>query len=271
MLIFTDLDGTLLDHDTYRWEKAEPALALCRKLEVPLILASSKTRSEMNVLRLELGLASPFISENGGGIFFPAECELEPPSDALLIDDYWKWSLGPPYPELVAALQDIRNELHWTISGFSDMTVDEISRLTGLDSERARLAAMREYDEPFIVSKSEEVDKERLIEAAAKRGLQVTEGGRFYHLHGACDKGEALDRLTRWFRTRRGPVKTMALGDSPNDLSMLRRVDYPVLVRSSRAYPDLLKEIPYLKTTAEKGPAGWNAAVSDLLIGKCFG
>jgi mannosyl-3-phosphoglycerate phosphatase len=265
LLIFTDLDGTLLDHDTYRWDKAKPALALCRKLEVPVILVSSKTRAEMHALHIELGLASPFVSENGGGIFFPAESALEPPSDALLVDGLWKWSLGPPYSKLVAALQDIRDELQWTIRGFSDMTVDEISGLTGLDSVRARLAAMREYDEPFIVSNQEGVDRERLIQAAAKRGFKVTEGGRFYHLHGACDKGQALDKLARWFKTYYGPVETVALGDGPNDFTMLKRVDHPVLVKSSQAYPDLFKEIPSLKTTQETGPAGWNAAVSALL------
>jgi len=70
-LIFTDLDGTLLDHDTYGWEEALPALDLCRRLGVPVILVSSKTRAEMDVLQNRLGLSAPFISENGGGIFFP--------------------------------------------------------------------------------------------------------------------------------------------------------------------------------------------------------
>lgn len=268
MLIFTDLDGTLLDHDTYEWKNAKPALALCRKHRIPVILASSKTRAEMNFLRLELGLAAPFISENGGGIFFPAQSGLQPPPDAHLVEGLWKWSLGTPYPELVAALHDIRDELRWTIRGFSDMSEEEIAELTGLDPERAGLAAMREYDEPFVISEQEAGERKRVMEAAGKRGLQVTEGGRFYHLHGSSDKGEALDKIARWFRASCGPVKTVALGDSPNDFSMLKRADYPVLVKSSRDYPELLKKIPSLKTTEERGPAGWNAAVSALVIGK---
>jgi mannosyl-3-phosphoglycerate phosphatase len=66
----------------------------------------------------------------------------------------------------------------------------------------------------------------------------------------------------------RGPVKTIALGDSPNDFTMLKRVDYPVLVRSSRTYPGLEKEFDQLRITNEKGPAGWNDAVNRLLTGK---
>jgi mannosyl-3-phosphoglycerate phosphatase len=267
-LVFTDLDGTLLDHNTYRWDKAEPALELCARLDVPVILVSSKTRAEMNVLRLELGLASPFVTENGGGIFFPTGSAVEPPPEALLSDELWKWSLGAPYPEVVSALREIRDELGCAIRGFADMTVDEISRLTGLDPERARLAAMREYDEPFIVSHCDSREMEPLIRAASRRGLRITEGGRFHHLHGNCDKGEAVEKLVRRCEKADGPLKVIALGDSSNDFVMLKRADYPVLVRSSREYPGLEKEIAYLRTTREKGPAGWNAAVTALLTGK---
>jgi mannosyl-3-phosphoglycerate phosphatase len=267
-MVFTDLDGTLLDHDTYRWDEAEPALTLCASHDVPVILVSSKTRAEINVLRFELGLASPFISENGGGIFFPVESVAEPPPDAFLDEDLWKWSLGSSYRDVVAALHEIREEMGWDIRGFADMTVDEISRITGLEPERARLAAMREYDEPFIAPHPQRSKMDALIEAASRRGLQVTEGGRFHHLHGACDKGEAVEKLVRWYEKTRGPVKTIALGDSPNDFAMLKRVDYPVLVRSSREYPGLEKALNHLRTTQEKGPAGWNAAVTALLTGK---
>ncbi len=69
-IIFTDLDGTLLDHDTYAWKEAEPALDLCKTLKVPVILASSKTRAEMETIRREMSISDPFIAENGGGIFF---------------------------------------------------------------------------------------------------------------------------------------------------------------------------------------------------------
>lgn len=266
-LVFTDLDGTLLDHDTYGWKEAAPALALCAELHVPVILASSKTRAEMDVLRVELGLASPFITENGGGIFFPRKGAVAPPPEALLDDDLWKWSLGPPYREVVAALREIREELGWEIRGFADMPVHEISGLTGLETERARLAALREYDEPFILPRPQGLKMGALIEAALKRGLRVTEGGRFYHLHGPFDKGEAVEKLARWYEKTSGPAKTIALGDSPNDFTMLKRVDHPVLVRSSRDYPGLEKAFADLRTTREKGPAGWNAAVTAFLRG----
>jgi len=265
VVIFTDLDGTLLDQQSYEWEEAKPALDLCKQLQVPLVLVSSKTRAEMDVLRHELGLTSPFISENGGGIFFPEEGSHPVPPDTALEDGLWKWSLGLPYHSLVKALREIRNELGWKIRGFSDMSVEEISHLTGLDLASSRLASLREYDEPFILVEQGDRDTDALYDAAKKRGLSLSSGGRFYHLHGKNDKGLSVEKLVAWYGEHRSPIVTMALGDSPNDFSMLKRVNYPVLICSSRQFPGVQEMIPGLQITKDKGPKGWNAAVLDLL------
>lgn len=265
-LIFTDLDGTLLDPETYGWEPALPAIDLCRRMEVPIILVSSKTRAEIDVLRTRLGLTSPFISENGGAIFFPKEGIPSAPPGTAPSGDVWKWALGQPYEVLVRSLREIRETLGWNLKGFSDMTLEEISRLTGLDPESCRLAVRREYDEPFMVlEQGDDLDMSPMFEAARQRGLTITVGGRFHHLQGRNDKGVAVSKLIHWYRERHPAVTTIALGDSPNDFTMLKQVYHPVLVRSSREFPGLSEQIPGLRTTHEWGPLGWNEAVLDIL------
>jgi mannosyl-3-phosphoglycerate phosphatase len=266
ILIFTDLDGTLLDHDSYGWGGAEPALTLCKERHIPLILVSSKTRAEIRALQLELGLSFPFISENGGGGFFPKEGNHSYPPDTIFSDGMWKWSMGASYDVLVKALEEIRKEMGWKIRGFSEMTPEEISRMTGLDSASSRLASQREYDEPFILMEEGDLDMDALDQAARQKGLRITRGGRFFHLHGKTDKGEAMGRLVEWYKTYHSSIFTIALGDSPIDFSMLKRADYPVLIRSSRLYPDLQGVIPHLTVTQEPGSKGWNAAVLDILL-----
>ena len=264
-IVFTDLDGTLLDHDTYGWEDALPALDRCKRLFIPIVLVSSKTRAEMDSLRLKLSIDAPFISENGGGIFFPADTTEDPPPDAFLDGDLWKWSLGLPYVDLIRELDGIRNESGWDIKGFSDMRIDDISDLTGLDRRSARLAAMREFDEPFIILDQDPVDRESLKKAAAKRGLTITEGGRFFHLNGKNDKGQAMQKLMSLYKQFYGKMFSVALGDSPNDFSMLECADYPVLVRSKRNFEGLKKRIPRLMVTSNMGPKGWNSAILGIL------
>lgn len=282
-LVFTDLDGTLLDHDTYGWGAAIPALDQCREKGVPVILVSSKTRVEMDILRRRLALSAPFISENGGGIFFPIETFPDPPPGAFLAGDLtvsarspavseggrgaglWEISLGVPYARLVQALEDIRQELNWDIKGFANMGFEEISHLTGLDKREAQWAAMREYDEPFIIQGEEPGDLAPLYRAAEKRGLRITSGGRFHHLQGKNDKAKGMELLTAWYRVRHKDVMAIALGDSPNDFAMLDRADIPVLIRSRRTFPDLKRRIPSLRISDQFGPAGWNSVVLCIL------
>jgi mannosyl-3-phosphoglycerate phosphatase len=264
-VIFTDLDGSLLDHDTYSWAEAAEALSLCRGKGVPVVMASSKTGAEMAVLAEAMRLSAPFISENGGGIFVPEKAFDHPPDGAIYQAGFWKYALGTPYAELVSALRLMREELGWDVRGFSDMDAGEISRLTGLGPREARLAAQRDFDEPFVVLGQAKPDVESLIRAARKRGLRVTAGGRFFHLHGASDKGRAMENVIGWYRASRGDVTAVALGDSPNDFPMLERAVYPVLIRSRRAFPELRQKIPRLIVTEQVGPRGWNQAVLDIL------
>jgi mannosyl-3-phosphoglycerate phosphatase len=264
IVIFTDLDGTLLDHDTYEWEAAKPALELCKHYGIPLIPVSSKTRAEIEVFQQKLGIMAPFISENGGGVYFPKSCYPEGPAGAVSEENLWKWSLGPSYGVLVKVLKEISDELGWVIRGFSEMTPEEISSYTGLDLETSHLAALREYDEPFIIVESEEKDVIVFEKAAERRGFHITEGGRFYHIHGKKDKGEAVKRVILWYKRSQPRLISMALGDSPTDFSMLEQVDYPVLIRSTGHFPGLKDRIPGLKITEEMGPDGWNSAVLDI-------
>jgi mannosyl-3-phosphoglycerate phosphatase len=270
-LIFTDLDGTLLDHDSYSWTEAQPALDLCRDRSIPVILVSSKTRAEMNPLRLKLGLVYPFVTENGGGVFFPAEETHEPPSGATRSEGLWKLSLGAAYDLVVKGLREIEKELDLDIRSFSQMSPEEISSITALDVDTAHLAAMREYDEPFIIRGEKRPDLGLLQDAAERRGLRMTAGGRFYHLHGNTDKGMAFDIIVSWYKASHSHVLTIGLGDSPNDFDMLRKVNYPFLVQSLRSFPGIRDEIPLLKVTKAKGPEGWNEAVMDMLRRKSMG
>ena len=267
VVVLTDLDGTLLDHDTYEWKAAQSALDACRSRDVPVVLVSSKTRAEMDVVRRDLALSAPFVSENGGGVFFPRKIAYSPPEQAQLESDLWKWTLGSPYEDVVSALKRIRKRLHWKITGFADMSVDEICKHTGLDRASARLAAKREFDEPFLVEDPPHPDDRLLREAASDEGLFLSVGGRFRHLHGKSDKGGAVDELLAWYRRRHQDPLSVGLGDSPNDFPMLERVDIPILVRSAKSYPDLRKTIPRIRMTRRTGPAGWNEAVLDILGG----
>jgi mannosyl-3-phosphoglycerate phosphatase len=266
-IVFTDLDGTLLDQ-TYSYEAARPALKALQEQGIPLVLVSSKTRAEIEHLRSRMGHHGAFIVENGGALLVPQGWPHGDPEVSSGAHDQVT-VFGTPYPVIRAALKEMSRSLHVTLKGFGDMTIQDLARLSGLAPDEARLALTREYDEPFRVSDGH-VTLADLRNAAAKHGLTCTKGGGFYHLLGPADKGKAcrhlIDSHVRLLRPE--SPKTVGIGDTLNDRSMLAEVDIPILVQRPDGSYDPDVNLPALRRAAGIGPAGWNAALLDLLDGE---
>ena len=268
LVIFTDLDGTLLDYHTYSFAAAAPALKLIEEQETPLILCSSKTRVEIERWREKLNSTHPFISENGGGIvipniYFPADDLQSAWPRVESIHGYAVLSLGTPYAVLRETIEELRRD-GFDVMGFGDMDIAEVAQITELSLDDAELAKCREFDEPFVFS-GEETGLESLVSAIHKKGLQCIAGGRLLHLTGDNDKGKAVEILTQLYRKKCGEITTVALGDSPNDFPMLEHVDYPILVRNHRGEHDPRLTLPNLIKADGIGPEGWGKAVLNFI------
>jgi len=265
-IIFTDLDGTLLDHATYSCLPAYPALKLIREKNIPLVFCSSKTRKEIEHYRRLLDNHDPFVTENGGGIFIPdGYFDLSTLSaDLATIREpgYTVVRLGAPYALLRRAIRELRAE-GFAITGFGDMTTTEVSRLTGLDSEQAAMAKARDFDEPFIFNGCT-AEAEKLRTRIRSKGFNSTKGTLF-HILGDSDKGRAVDILAALFRQKWGESTRVALGDSPNDLPMLQKADCPVAIRKPDGSHDPSLALPHLIKSEGIGPAGWSEAVLQIL------
>ncbi len=257
-VVFTDLDATLLDHDSYSYEAATAGLERIRSQQIPLIFTTSKTRLEIERLQAALRIREPFIPENGAAIFFP--------------DGYRNYKIGagfrqPPYTvvQLGATYSEIRRFVYsvkepFKIRGFGDLSVGEIELLTGLSSEQSLLAKRREFTEPFLIE-----DEARLAEfaaIAASRGFKITVGGRFFHLIGMRqDKGRAVRQCAKILaRNTEGGVVTIGAGDSANDIPMLKSVDIPILIpHADGTYEEV--DLPNLTKADHPGSRGWNETI----------
>jgi mannosyl-3-phosphoglycerate phosphatase len=266
LLVFSDLDGCLLDERTYRWDAARPALDALRSRGVPLLLCSSKTRAEMEALAGGLGLPWPFIVENGGALVISdgrgpgAASDGRPREPRVVV-------LGTPARLLMKALDEIVAETGARLRVFGDLPASEIEDLTGLSGPSIDLARRREFDAPFLV---EPDALDAVARAAEARGLRVTRGGRFFHLTGPTDKGRAVLELLRLFPANGSARVTVALGDSPNDLPMLEAVDRPIVVPRHGGECDeaLASRLAGAERAPAPGPPGWNDAVLAVLRGE---
>ena len=265
-ILFTDLDGTLLDYSTYSFEKALPALELLRRRDIPLIVCSSKTKGEIGHYRRKLANHDPFITENGGGIFIP-KSYFDPdlltlPFDVREENGYSVIRLGAEYSDLRKALEALKSR-GFPVKGFGDMTVEEITSISGLSRSEAALSKERHFDEPFIFD-GDEADVRVLLAEITALGFRFTRG-RFFHILGNSDKGKAVSLLTGLFKKRFGSVVTIALGDSLNDLPMLQAVDVPVVVQKKDGTYEPEINVPNLIRAEGIGPAGWNRTVLTLI------
>jgi mannosyl-3-phosphoglycerate phosphatase len=268
-VFFTDLDGTLLDHDTYSWSAAQPALTQLKRQKHPLVMVSSKSQAELRVILRRLHLREPVIAENGGAIYFPSNYFPFPVPDARPAMSGWlKVGLGVPYGRLVKELKSCARQARVTVRGYAQMSIREVSDATGLSPSEAKRAMAREYDEPFLILDGDAGAWARLRTAIRQRGLTTTRGGRFFHILGRTSKGAAIRLLVRWFRRKsKGKVSTVGFGDSPNDISMLRAVDVPILVArpSGRYDAETLAAVRGLTRAGGVGPVGWNKAALKFL------
>ena len=237
IVVVSDLDGTLLDHDNYRFEEVLPTLDRMKDLGLELVINTSKTKSEWLVLQKELAISGPFIVENGSALYHQEGVNI----------------YGSQRHEVLQVLDLYRGD--FLFKGFHEAHLEEIIEWTGLERAAALRAACREYSEPLVWMDCATKEKEfcRLIR---EHGMRTHRGGRFLHVLGDTDKGKPLSFF-------KNDVILIALGDRPNDLEMLREAQIGVIVASSDGYFLEAKE-PFMRTS-QTGPRGWVEAMSHLL------
>jgi len=266
--IYTDLDGSLLDHDDYSFEPAESLLHELEQADIPVVPCTSKTRAEVLVLREALNNWHPFIVENGAAVFIPTGYFEQQPQGSSERDGFWVKEFSEPHVYWLGVLQQVSASLaaEAKFTSFSRMAMDEIVQATGLSTADASLARQREYGEPVQWLGNEE-DRETFIAELQQMGARVLQGGRFLHVSGMCDKGTALRWLNEQYRrTANGkPPQSIAIGDSQNDVGMLEAADHALIVRSPVHAPPTLQRSKSITISTLTGPKGWDEGVQKIL------
>ncbi len=245
-IVFTDLDGTLLDHDDYSVAGAEEALEYLRQRAIPLVFCSSKTAAEIVPLRAELGFTHcPAIVENGAGLLAANRENVSP---------------APQHERLLQLLAALLPELRANFSGFSEWTLETLADRTGLDPESAALAARRDFSEPGLWRGDTE-SLGRFTDELERHGVRAQRGGRFLTLGFAADKVDRMRELLRQHRAQHGDdAPCIALGDAPNDVAMLRAADIGIIVPNPAhaGIPPLPEErTGRIRRAGQPGPRGW--------------
>lgn len=259
VVIFTDLDGTLLDHENYSFAAAEPALDFIREHEIPLIFTTSKTAIEVESLCHLSNFYHPFIAENGGILSTPENYF----SKNKTTKKYIKTVVGKSRSDINHALNSLNKTYNY--KSFKQMNTEELIGYTGLNKRQAQYANQRDSTEPLLWLDEKETIPEfaKLLE---EFDLRLVKGGRFLHVMGKHDKATTMSLLASRFTDHWNTnITTIALGDSPNDLDMLSNADYAVIIPNPYAPKLSIAKHANLLYAEQTSPQGWNDSVFKLL------
>ncbi|HXK60389.1 MAG TPA: HAD-IIB family hydrolase [Acidobacteriota bacterium] len=252
-VVFTDLDGTLLDLNGQLNAEAEAALIRLRDSGIPVCPVTSKTAAELRPFLAWLGMPWPAGFENGAGVLFPD-------GSTQLLES------AVPACVLNQIAVEIRTREQIPLRTIWELTDEELRLLTGLPLSALAAARDRQATAPLLLDERGEAALSRAL--PADRALTLIRGNRFLHLQGKHDKATVLDRLLSVAPVQR-PGHTVACGDSPNDISMLAAADIPVIIPSARGpHPALLERFPTAAVAPYPHGKGWAAAITPLLDGK---
>jgi mannosyl-3-phosphoglycerate phosphatase len=237
IVVFSDVDGVLRHPHLRSCTEAAKALRRLRRENVPLVLCSSHTRAEIEGIQQELGIHHPFVCESGGAAFIPrGYFEFAVPGSRDLAG-YQAVEFGRPYAEVAQTLHRTAERLRIEITGFGDMSVEEVACDCHLPLLQARLAKLRDYGERFRLLDPRETTRSRLFSALKAARLRCIAGERYDQVGAPVDNSIGVNVLLALYNRAYGPVLTVGLVDALADDKVLQLVNCPVIVRGDHPGP----------------------------------
>jgi mannosyl-3-phosphoglycerate phosphatase len=233
---------------------------------VAVVLWGNETRAEMELIQADLDVWHPFVSESGGGLFLPVGYFAEAPANARAFAGYDVLDFGRPYAVVAAALHEVANKLRIGVHGFSGMSVQDVANDCRLSLAQARLATLREYDEPFRIVDANPAVQGRLFQGLRRAGFRCFTHEAHHHATGVTDKAESVRTLTSLYRRQSHEVLTVGLARDPDELGLLQAVDVPVVILSDPANAArLLRKVPTARLVDNGSPRAWRKTIWDLV------
>jgi mannosyl-3-phosphoglycerate phosphatase len=264
--VFADLDGMLCDRARHSFEDSAAAIDLLSRRDIPLVLCSGMTRSQLERAYVDLGMCHPFVVEHGAAVLIPHGYFGDIPHSRQL-GGYELVEFGAPYVAAVEALRRASHRSGVEVIGFADMSVGDVARECGLSLMEARLAKLREYDEPFRVLNAEPGARERLFRALRADHFGCLSGRQFDHVGAHVDLGKGVRLLKRLYRRAFGSsTVTIGFGIGPSHAAVLRAVDRAFVLgdENQSICADLLR-IPDAEPVDGPGVVGWARTIGRLV------
>jgi mannosyl-3-phosphoglycerate phosphatase len=255
ILLFTDLDGTLLNKKTFEFKAALNLIKNCISKGINIIPNSSKTDLELDEICENLEIPKVYISENGSFIYGLNYLSKKLNEKVYLSRD--KAVIFKNFSD------NINVKLQKKCLILENETLKNQIEVLGLPQNKISKAMNRKFSMPFFFlgNKDEEIELKKNVK---KNGLNIQFGGRVLSLGDKVSKGDAMMRFISLLsnETKKNYV-SICVGDNENDFDMLDKCDYPCLVKNGP-----LKNINFKNQcvfSKKEAPDGWVEVVNKTL------
>ncbi|MBH0040507.1 HAD-IIB family hydrolase [Pseudoalteromonas sp. SWN166] len=263
-IIFTDLDGTLLDHADYNTNNISELLQQLQYAHIPVVFNTSKTFCEVIELKNNLNIQQPFIVENGAAVFIPEDYFELKPIGCKKVGAYWCYAMAKPLSSLLKDLNTLKADYKAHYKLFSDLSSEQISELTGLSDAQARRAQTRDYSDPLYWYGNDEL-LTAFVNDVEALGYDIKIGGRFIHIAKNTDKSAAQQWLVKQFTHHfRKPLTVIALGDSDNDKQMLEHANIAIIIANPASKKPVKLSHNKARYSQSPAPLGWIEEITSL-------
>lgn len=271
VLIFTDLDGTLLNFKTFDVAPILPFISKLKDAGIQIIPNSSKCHFEIKEIISKINLECPYITENGAAIYIPKNLFLKQPQGSTEQGKNWVLTLGIEKDIINQKIRQTSFKKYMKFILFlRNMTKLQKSYYTGLKPESLDRTDEREFSEPLIwMGSNTELDNFK--KALNEEGLSIIHGARLLHLTGLNTKGEAMKILSDYYseidyfdNQEKNEIKVISCGGSKNDLSMLEISDYAVVIRLPDMRPIGLRRKNNVFNSRKIAPLGWQETLEEM-------
>jgi mannosyl-3-phosphoglycerate phosphatase len=262
-LVFSDIDGTLLNRERGDFEPAREILQQLEHLDVPVILATSRTVGQTLHLRREMSNHHPFIIENGGAICVPEG--YFPEAIGTPYNGYLRTQiLGLEHEEIVRRLRELKQDFDFR--NLADMDDRQITHTVNLSAKELAAARARLASE-WVLWRGNDEARQRFLRRLERSGLHAIGSGDLLHITGETDKAFAMAALRAHYQRHATGQRftVIALGDGPNDLEMLRTADIGVVLPRGDGSYIAPTTAPHIRHAAQAGPAGWRDAMLGIM------
>ena len=252
IIIFTDLDGSLLDRETFRFDSIKNYILKLLKKEIFIVPNSSKTKKEILLFNNELKKNLPIICENGSAIYGLNNLNKNLPDNIILSRD--KDEIYKVFKK------NIPKKLQLKCKFIHNMSEKKQFDIMGLKGKALNLSLTREYSIPFIFNDNK-IQKKKFIKLVSLLGLSIHEGGRVLNLCDKVSKALAMKKLVKIYKKIDSKkLITIGVGDNYNDLDMLKFSNFPCLVFNDKFKKDKINIKGCLVST-KSSPEGWEEIV----------